>query len=440
MGETRSEWLKQKLDEYDGQVLGLSQQGRQQKYLKMAESPYTFFRGSAFLFFSDLLNDPLYERYGGEKPTWVQGDLHFENFGTFHDSEGEVVFDSNDFDEAYLGSYILDVSRMSVSIVLVAGELGIFPEETEAAIHRYLKSYRKQIAKYASRKETPLTCQYTTQNTKGPIRKLLKKIEKSRSRETLFERFVEETPDGWKFQRNEELEDVDTGTQDQIFANWDTYIHSIPTEQRLVEGHYSIKDIVHKRNSGTGSIGLERYYLLIEGEKADHAKDDIILEMKEARYSVLDSVLLSHDEFHQQFPHPGQQVVISQRVMHHQADPFLGIMTIDEKTYYIRERSPYKSKLTKKHIKDQKDFLSALKVMGKLTAKIHARADADIEQGLFAYHSEDMIKASITQDRKQWHEHLTTFALEYAERVKKDYAIFLEMQAESDPQIPSDVI
>lgn len=440
MGETRSEWLKEKLEEYDGQILGLSQKGRQKKYLKMAVSPYTFFRGSAFLFFSDLLQDPLYAKYSARKPTWVQGDLHFENFGTFHDSEGEIVFDINDFDEAYLGSYILDVSRMIVSIVLVATELGLSPEKTEASVHRYLKSYRKQIAKYANREESPLTCQYTLHNTKGPIHKLLRKVEKSRSRDSLFERFITETVDGWKFNRNDELEDVDTRIAEQILANWDTYIHSIPTEQRLVEGHYIIKDIVHKRNSGTGSIGLDRFYLLIEGEQADHTKDDIILEMKEARYSVLDSLLPSHDEFHEQFPHPGEQVVISQRAMHHQSDPFLGIMSIDEKTYYVRERSPYKSKLTLKHIKDEDDFLSALKIMGKLTAKIHARADADIEQGLFAYHSEEMIMASIEQNRQEWYQLLTTFAMDYANKVKEDYAIFLVMQEEYHGHRSSDVL
>ena len=36
---------------------------------------------------------------------WIHGDLRVENFGTYMNSEGLLVFDVNDFDEAYLGPY-----------------------------------------------------------------------------------------------------------------------------------------------------------------------------------------------------------------------------------------------------------------------------------------------------------------------------------------------
>ena len=36
---------------------------------------------------------------------WIHGDLHVENFGTYMNDEGFLVFDVNDFDEAYLGHF-----------------------------------------------------------------------------------------------------------------------------------------------------------------------------------------------------------------------------------------------------------------------------------------------------------------------------------------------
>ena len=50
---------------------------------------------------------------------WIQGDLHAENYGTYMDSAGVLVFDVNDFDEAYLGHYTWDLQRMAASLALL---------------------------------------------------------------------------------------------------------------------------------------------------------------------------------------------------------------------------------------------------------------------------------------------------------------------------------
>lgn len=36
---------------------------------------------------------------------------------------------------------------------------------------------------------------------------------------------------------------------------------------------------------------------------------------------------------------------MTQQAMHHEADPFLGYMTMNDRHFYARERSPYKKKL-----------------------------------------------------------------------------------------------
>ncbi|WP_176560187.1 DUF2252 domain-containing protein [Brevibacillus dissolubilis] len=424
---SRKDLLQENLSVYDRDVLGLTAEGRRLKYQQMSASPYTFYRGSAYHFFRDLLQEE-FMREAGTKPTWVQGDLHMENFGVFHNAQGEIVYDVNDFDEAYLGSYLLDIARMAVSIVLVGEEKHVRADDIEEAVRAYLKAYYKELTRYAQGEKDPVTTRFTEDNTKPPISTLLKKTAKKRSRLTLLEEFAELDEDGWRLKRNEDLEEVAPEIREQIIEHWGHYIASIPAEQRMREGNYRLKDMAHKRNSGTGSLGLDRFYLMIEGEEAGtDAVDDIILEMKEARYSVLDSVLPDHDAFHERYPHPGLQVIASQRAMQHQPDPFLGIVSIGEKDYYIRERSPYKRKLKLDKIETHKHFLAALKVMGKATAKIHARADADIEAGLIDYHSEEAILAEIDADRDGWYARLTEFAVRYAGQVREDYRVFVEL-------------
>ena len=59
-----------------------------------------FYRGSAALFYADVdrLEDPRVDE--ASACVWIQGDLHAENFGTYLDSDGWLVFDVNDFDDA----------------------------------------------------------------------------------------------------------------------------------------------------------------------------------------------------------------------------------------------------------------------------------------------------------------------------------------------------
>ena len=56
---------------------------------------------------------------GAGARVWIQGDLHAENFGTYLDRTGRLVFDVNDFDEAYLGHWTWDLRRFVASLALM---------------------------------------------------------------------------------------------------------------------------------------------------------------------------------------------------------------------------------------------------------------------------------------------------------------------------------
>ena len=90
------------------------------KYRKMARDPHAFYRGTACLFFHDVTKEAdEWAAHGAEK-IWIHGDLHVENFGTYLNSDGRLVFDINDFDEAYVGRFTWDLQRFAASLALVA--------------------------------------------------------------------------------------------------------------------------------------------------------------------------------------------------------------------------------------------------------------------------------------------------------------------------------
>ena len=109
------------------------------KFRKMAADPFAFYRGSAPLFYSDVdrLDDPWVDE--ATSRVWIQGDLHAENYGTYMDSAGVLVFDVNDFDEAYLGHYTWDLQRMAASLAL----LGFRKALSDASIARLIETYAR---------------------------------------------------------------------------------------------------------------------------------------------------------------------------------------------------------------------------------------------------------------------------------------------------------
>src|SRR5262245_28352296 len=64
------------------------------------------------------------------------GDLHVENFGTWRDSEGRLIWGINDFDEAWRLPYINDLIRLNTSAML-AGMTSRARDATSAILEGY---------------------------------------------------------------------------------------------------------------------------------------------------------------------------------------------------------------------------------------------------------------------------------------------------------------
>lgn len=429
--ELRKKTLETVLTQFDCEVMGLNQQAREEKYKKMGENPFRFFRGSAYLFYYDMTHIPLPFHNKEQRPVWIQGDLHFENFGAFQNEKGEIVFDVNDFDEGYPGSYLFDLLRMTVSILLFCRQNQIQQSIQEEAVLNYLKFYRKQLKDVLKKKMNPLSLRFSADYCSGPIKKMLRKLEK-KERHDFLQRITEgESCKDRRFIKNEEMMPVPEMERLLIESSWESYLHSIPAEFRKEESYYRIKDIILKKGSGTASIGLNRYYILIAGDQETLNDDDIILEVKEVRSPIPAYFLPYNHEFLGQVSHQGKRVMMTQQAMHHAPDPFLGYLTIGEKEYYVRERSPFKKKVKGKSLKSKEDVIATVSIMGKITAKMHARADID-HVDWFGYQSEGEILQAMGSDKDFFYQQILTWSLFYAQQVEGDYQLFTQWVPQSN--------
>jgi hypothetical protein len=113
------------------------------KHQRMAESPFPFLRAT---FYRWVQRWPAVCPDLAAAPTVLSvGDLHVENFGTWRDVEGRLIWGINDFDEAYPMPYTNDLVRLAASVLLAAKDdhLGIASTDACDAI---LKGYEEGLA------------------------------------------------------------------------------------------------------------------------------------------------------------------------------------------------------------------------------------------------------------------------------------------------------
>jgi uncharacterized protein (DUF2252 family) len=201
-------------DFYDHEIRQLDEKARQEKYDKMSLSPFRFLQGSSHLFYYDVTRIPLGFDTPRDKPTWILGDLHIENFGVQGNAKGDIIYDVNDLDQGYLGSYLYDLIGMAVSVRLFAEKAGY---DSVLAIRNNVLEYLHHLQTYALGKDPSDVC-FTRDNAKGPIKKLMKKAEKKRE-ELMGERT--ELVDGVRrFCPLSDMEVVDDATRAAIESAW----------------------------------------------------------------------------------------------------------------------------------------------------------------------------------------------------------------------------
>ena len=107
-----------------------------EKHRKMRESPFAFLRATYWRWCEVILD--VCPDLSDAPPVLAIGDTHLENFGTWRDHDGRLIWGVNDFDDAADMPYPLDLVRLAASAILARNDDGPTPREICAAI---LKGY-----------------------------------------------------------------------------------------------------------------------------------------------------------------------------------------------------------------------------------------------------------------------------------------------------------
>jgi len=112
------------------------------KHQNMAEGLFPFFRATFYRWIQ--LFDENIEGIDSTPIVLGVGDLHVENFGTWRDIEGRLVWGVNDFDESYFQPYTNDLIRLTVSAHIAIEQNHLKLEKADAC-DSILKGYTESI-------------------------------------------------------------------------------------------------------------------------------------------------------------------------------------------------------------------------------------------------------------------------------------------------------
>ena len=392
------------------------------KYRKMASDPHSFYRGSACLFYADVTSNEDDFADGHSGRIWVHGDLHVENFGTYLNSNGRMVFDVNDFDEACLGRFTWDLQRFVASLALVGWQKALPEEDVRRLIGKYVRSYLSQVDDYR-RSEDDDDFALHLDNTSGPVKAALVAARCRRRADLLDDSTMLE--DGVRlFRERPGVRRLGARERTKIVRAFEQYLETIPDDKRFDRDlFYELRDVVGKSGFGIGSAGLPAYNLLVEGF-SQALDNDVVLSMKQANTPAV-SRFVDSRQMDGYFDHEGHRTVVSQRALQVHTDPMLGHTQVGGVGYVVSEMSPYEVDLDWSGLTEPDDIAAVVDLLGRATAKIHCASDKDSDQDLVDFQVEEAIAESLDRRRKEFTTWITDFAMNHATRVRDDHALFV---------------
>ncbi|MGB7756034.1 MAG: DUF2252 family protein [Salinisphaera sp.] len=376
------------------------------KFDELADSLYSFFRGTALLFYRDMAGDDAW------MPTVLTlGDVHPENFGVMPNVDNVPIFSVNDFDEAYYAPFTWDLKRGAVGFMIAAEVEGEFKRKQQIKIvRRFIRGYVEDMQRLA-KEGTEQDEEMRFDNAPELVADLIDDAFESRA-EWLTEDYLNEQKTG--FQSNEDLVPI-SSRRDEFQEITDRLVAENGIEVPARAGKMRVKDVALRRGQGTASLGLNRYYVLIEGAAGD-GTDDLIIEYKQARRSALAGLAPSSAY---EMDSRGERISHAQTVQLVRGDVFYGHIEFDGQSYMSRERAPFRDDIDLDDLSksDWKDYAD---ICGRMLARVHALSD---EAGKLDYDIEPAIVSAIgppglfVQD-------MLEFAIEAADRLRRDHEMF----------------
>ncbi|MEU9096130.1 DUF2252 domain-containing protein [Streptomyces sp. NPDC048361] len=425
--QTRGEEILAVFETAFGRLLAADPAAFRVKFRKMAGSAFAFYRGTACLFYSDLEK----ERHGGpylDERTgrvWIHGDLHAENFGTYMDANGRLIFNVNDFDEAYVGPFTWDLKRLAASLALIGYTKALGDEQITSLVRVCAAAYRDRIHALASGAKEDEVPPFTLDTAEGPLLGALRDA-RARTRFALLDSMTEIREYERRFTEDDGSIELDAATRYKVLAAFDGYLETLPEESLVRPDSYRVKDVVGRRGIGIGSAGLPSYNILLEGH-SDALENDVVIYIKQAQTPAV-SRHITDPAVRGYFQHEGHRTVISQRALQAAADPWLGWTELDGAGQLVAEVSPYAVDLDWSDIDDPDEIAAVVADLGRATATMHAAADDESGHSeLVPFSTERAIDAAIAADEDGFAELLVEFAHSYGARARADHQIFVDL-------------
>ena len=401
----------------------------------MAADPFAFYRGSAPLYYADLveLEDP----WADERTSrvWIQGDLHAENYGTYMDSAGVLVFDVNDFDEAYVGHFTWDLRRMAASLALLGFAKALSDDAIRDTITTYATAYLEQVQAFVTG-HNDSEFRITLDNAQGVSLEVLHEARQS-TRIRLLECNTTIEGGDRRFIEGPGVRRLDDDERAEVEEAYARYLDTIPEVKRQHSVSYEVKDVVGRSGFGIGSAGLPAYNLLIEG-RSQALENDVVLSMKQGNVAA-PSRVVDDPTVTGYFEHQGHRTAVSQRALQAHADPWLGWTELRGVGQFVAEVSPYEADLDWGALTEPDEILPLLQDLGRATAKVHCVSDAGSDQTLVTFQTDEAIANVVSGREDEFFRALADFGQAYGDLARDDYRRFVDAFRNGEiPGVPDD--
>ena len=405
---------------------GIAKEDRQSKFCKLTTSPLVFYRGTNHLFWSDFSGDKRLGHFGNESTkTWLQGDLHVYNFGSYDNAKGEIVYGLNDFDDAIIADYQYDIWRMAVSILLVAYQKdNLSIGQQENVLDSFSQSYLDAMRAFRKSKK-PNLGYATRHSTNGKLKQFLSSVEGQYSRKGMLDRWAPKDKGKRRFDLSrDKLSEITETERSMILKAIPAYQHTLSKGMAKKEAYFNVEDIARLLNAGTGSLGKNRYYLLIIGDKDGDPDTSRILDIKYQSKPTAYTFLGDEAQraYNDGFKNDAQRSMQAYQALTRHTDKYLGWMHLESDEagfslgdYLVRERSPYKEAFPCEALDTQASFSAMCEHWGEILAASHTRANKDLPESVLR----------LVDDRDEVFRNLVKeIAFRYADQVKSDWKSF----------------
>lgn len=239
------------------------------KYASLRTSPFVFLRGTCHLFYDRLPGDALFSK---APAGWLCGDAHLENFGSYKGDNRLVYFDLNDFDEAALAPVTWELVRFLSSILVAGDGLRATADEAAALCQVFLDAYAGALV--------PGKARWLERDTaEGLVQELLDTL-KARSRPAFLDHRTDRKGRGRVIRCDgKRALKADDDARARVTKLIDTFA---ATQDK--PGFFKVLDVA-RRVAGTGSLGVARYIVLVEGKGSPDG--NYLLDLKQALPSSL---------------------------------------------------------------------------------------------------------------------------------------------------------